>query len=97
MKMTVFWDVASCSLTEINRRFRNASSFFALVLEAVSTSETLINFCETMWCNIPKDGHLPDGGITNKIWEINFITFLRNYSSKPHWRLHNPELTKQRC
>jgi hypothetical protein len=24
MKMTVFWDVAPCSLVEINRRFRGA-------------------------------------------------------------------------
>jgi hypothetical protein len=29
-----------------------------LMMEAVSTSETLVNFYKTTWCNIPEDGHL---------------------------------------
>jgi hypothetical protein len=41
MKITVFWDVASCSL-------------IAVMMEAVSTSETLINFYKTARCNVPK-------------------------------------------
>jgi hypothetical protein len=34
MKITIFWDVVPCSLVQIDRRF------IALMMEAVSTSET---------------------------------------------------------
>jgi hypothetical protein len=50
--LKVFWNVATRSLTEIDRRF------IALMMEAVSTSETLVNFCETTRRNIPEDSHL---------------------------------------
>jgi hypothetical protein len=53
--MTVFWDVAPSSLAEIDRHFRGACS---LMMAAVSTSETSINFYETTRRNIPEDGHL---------------------------------------
>jgi hypothetical protein len=39
MKMDVFWVVAPCSL----------------MMEAVSTSETSVNFYQAIWCNIPED------------------------------------------
>jgi hypothetical protein len=42
LKMTVFWDVATCSLVETGGCFRCA--FIALVMEAVSTSETSVSF-----------------------------------------------------
>jgi hypothetical protein len=41
--MTVFWDVALGT---------------TLMMEAASTSETLVNFYQTTWCNIPEDSHL---------------------------------------
>jgi hypothetical protein len=53
MKMTVFWVVAPCSLVEINRRFRDA-----MMMVAVSISETSVNFYETIRRNIPEDSHL---------------------------------------
>jgi hypothetical protein len=50
MKTTVFWDVAPCS-------------FIALMMEAVGTSETLVNFYEITRRNIPEGGifklHVP--------------------------------------
>jgi hypothetical protein len=54
MKMTVFWDVAPCSLVEVYRRLRGA---IALMMEAESTSETSVNFYDTthvsvVWCSI---------------------------------------------
>jgi hypothetical protein len=52
MKIIVFWDVAPCSLLEIDRRF------IALMMEAVSTSETSVNSYETTGRNIPEDNHL---------------------------------------
>jgi hypothetical protein len=55
--MTVFWDVAPCSLVEIDRRFTGAYCLHYEGDEAVSTSETLINFYETTRCNIPEDSH----------------------------------------
>jgi hypothetical protein len=48
MKMTVFWDVAPCSLVEIDRCFEVLTAsiiwLIALMMEAVSTSETSANF-----------------------------------------------------
>jgi hypothetical protein len=45
MKITVFWDVAQCSLV-VDQRFRGAS-IIVLMMEAASTSETLVNFYQT--------------------------------------------------
>jgi hypothetical protein len=58
MKMIVFWDVALCSLIEIDQHF------IALMMEAVSTSEMLVNFYQTTQCNIPEDSHLLDNLFT---------------------------------
>jgi hypothetical protein len=44
LKMTVFWDIASCSLVEVYWRFRGSHCLIALIMEAVSTSETSVNF-----------------------------------------------------
>jgi hypothetical protein len=51
MKMTVFWDVAPCSIVEIN------VCNIALMMEAVSTSETSVNFYETTRRKIPEGGN----------------------------------------
>jgi hypothetical protein len=65
MKITVFWDVALCSLVEIDRCFRGAHCLhhqgdvlIALMMEAVSISETLVSFYQTTQRNIPEDRHL---------------------------------------
>jgi hypothetical protein len=42
--MAVFWDAALCVIT--------------LMMEAVSSSEIVVNIYQTAWCNIPEDGHL---------------------------------------
>jgi hypothetical protein len=34
------------------------STYITLLLEAVSTSETLVSYYETTWCNIPEGCHL---------------------------------------
>jgi hypothetical protein len=48
MKMTAFWDIVPCSLVEE----------IALMMEAVCTSETSVNFYGTTRRNIPKGCHL---------------------------------------
>jgi hypothetical protein len=53
MKMTVFWNIVSCSLIELD-----VSGRIALMMEAVSTSEISINIHETIRRNIPADSHL---------------------------------------
>jgi hypothetical protein len=66
MKMTVFRVLAPCSLVDVCRRFRgsyclhrlNDWTLIALMMEAVSTSETSINFYQTTIRNIPEDSHL---------------------------------------
>jgi hypothetical protein len=55
LKMNVFWDVAPCSLVEIDWRFRDA---YRLHRQGVNTSETSVGLCETTRRNIPEDGHI---------------------------------------
>jgi hypothetical protein len=44
MRMAVFWVVAPCSLVEVYQRFRGACCLIALMMDAVNTSETSVNF-----------------------------------------------------
>jgi hypothetical protein len=58
MKMTVFWDVAPCSLVEIYRRFRDACCLHhqvAMMMEAVSISVTSVNFYQAARPNISEE------------------------------------------
>jgi hypothetical protein len=58
MKMAVFWDVSLCSLVYIDRRFRGAyCHIVALMMEAVSSSETSVSMYQTRR-NIPEDNRL---------------------------------------
>jgi hypothetical protein len=60
MKITVFWDVMPCSLVKTDRRFRAAyCPAIALMMEAVSTSETSAIISRITRRNIPEDSH-PD-------------------------------------
>jgi hypothetical protein len=51
--MTTFWDTAPCNLVEVDRRFRGAYRLhhqgitIALMVEAVHTSETSVDFNDT--------------------------------------------------
>jgi hypothetical protein len=40
VNVTSFWDIAPCSLIEVDRRFRDAYCRITLMMEALSTSET---------------------------------------------------------
>jgi hypothetical protein len=53
----VLWDVAPCSMAEMDRRFRGAISIISAValIEGASTSETSVHSCQTTRCKIPKD------------------------------------------
>jgi hypothetical protein len=51
MKVTVIWDVGV---------LRRVVSRIALMMEAVSTSETSVSFYETTWRNIAEDTHFLD-------------------------------------
>jgi hypothetical protein len=55
MKMTVFWDVAPCSLVKVFLRFIDAC---CLIIKAASTSETSVNFYQTTRRNTPENTHL---------------------------------------
>jgi hypothetical protein len=59
MKIAVFWGIVPCSLVEIGRHFvhshclhHQGDDSYALMMEAVSTSQTSVNFYETTWRNI---------------------------------------------
>jgi hypothetical protein len=57
-KITVFWNVASCSLVELDRRFTDV---IALKMKAVSTSETSVKLYQTTRGNARSQSaeHLP--------------------------------------
>jgi hypothetical protein len=70
MKMIVFWVVAPCSLVEVYRRFQMcllSPSYphiippiraVVLMMEAVCTSKTSVNFYQTTRRYNPEDSHL---------------------------------------
>jgi hypothetical protein len=61
-EMNVFWDVAPYSLVGIIRRFRGSASIIraiiALIMKALSTSETSVNSYQITRSNIPEGSHL---------------------------------------
>jgi hypothetical protein len=65
MKTAVFWDVAPCSLVDIDDvsevlavSIIRVMSLVALVIETVSTSETSVNIYQASRRNVPEDNHL---------------------------------------
>jgi hypothetical protein len=62
MKMTAFWDIAPFSFVEVYIRFRGAyclhHQLIVLMMDAVNTSETSVDFYETTRHNIPEGYHL---------------------------------------
>jgi hypothetical protein len=46
MKMTVFWGVPPCSLVEINQRLTVRTALTALMMRAVGSCESSVNFGE---------------------------------------------------
>jgi hypothetical protein len=60
--MTIFWVVVLHSLKEVYWHFRGACCLhhhiIALMMDAASTSETLLNFHQATWRNNPEDSHL---------------------------------------
>jgi hypothetical protein len=59
--MDAFWVVAQFSLAEVYRRFRGVCCLHHQVdnmMQAASTSETLVNFYQTTRRNNPEDCHL---------------------------------------
>jgi hypothetical protein len=57
VKMAVFWVVASCILVEVYQRFRGTCCLH-LMMEAERTSETLVNFYQTIRRYNPEDSHI---------------------------------------
>jgi hypothetical protein len=77
MKVTVFWVVAQCSLVEIDHVSEALTAFVIidLMTEALSISETSVNFYQTTWRNNPKDSHLHTRRRGNlKSHGINLVT-----------------------
>jgi hypothetical protein len=63
--MAVFWLVAPCSLVEV---------YHALMMQAASTSETVVNVYQTTWRYNPEDSHLHTHHRENlKSYVVNFV------------------------
>jgi hypothetical protein len=60
MKMTAFWNIAPCTLVEVDRRFQSCVtvSIIVLMIRAVRASETWVYFNEATRSYIPEDCHL---------------------------------------
>jgi DNA-binding Lrp family transcriptional regulator len=58
--MTVFWDVSLAEITNDSVFIAacTANANICLMMEAVSTTETVVNFYQTTWRSIPEDIHL---------------------------------------
>jgi hypothetical protein len=56
--MTVFSDIALCSLVEVDGLSSGANCLVTFMMEADSTPETSVNFYQTTQRNTPKDRHL---------------------------------------
>jgi hypothetical protein len=57
LKMTTFWDITPCSLLQVDQLLRGAYCLIALMMGAISTSETSVNY-QTTRRNIPEGCHL---------------------------------------
>jgi hypothetical protein len=83
MKMAIFWVAGPCSLVEVYLRFRGTSCLhhqgsekvsesdllIALMMEAASTSEMLVNFYQTTQHYNPEGSHLHSNFVfTNKTY-----------------------------
>jgi hypothetical protein len=56
--MAVFWDVALCSVIDIDQLFRVlTAAIIRAMKEAVSSSQTFISIFRTTQCNIQEDRH----------------------------------------
>jgi hypothetical protein len=58
MKTAVFWFAELCRSVEMYQRFIHTVSIIALMMEAASTSETLVNFYQTTRRYNPGDNNL---------------------------------------
>jgi hypothetical protein len=62
--MAVFWDATMCTMVDKDQQFRGAHylhhqcNLISLMMEAVSSSETLVNIYQTIQYNNPEDSHL---------------------------------------
>jgi hypothetical protein len=90
MKITVFWDVALCSLRRslptFQRRLLSSSS---VPQTSSRTSETSVNY-QTTRRDIPGDGHLQNAKLSLRIF--GYIYF----NSEPNGSKHNPSLTRSK-
>jgi hypothetical protein len=59
-KFRIFWDIAPCVTLKLTNfsEVRTASIIIVLMMEAVHTSETSVNFNMTTWRYIPEDSKL---------------------------------------
>jgi hypothetical protein len=72
MKMAVFWVVTPCRLVEVYQRLRGTyclhhQDLIALMMEATSTSETLVNFYQTTRRYNPEDSHLHKSSLQRSV------------------------------
>jgi hypothetical protein len=65
MKMAVIWIIAPCRVVRVYQRFRGLYCLYhiGLMMEAVQTSETLVNLYQSTWHYNPDDSHLRERNV----------------------------------
>jgi hypothetical protein len=61
LKMSVFWDVARCSLvefTDVSETLAASGTRATMIMEAAGASKTSVNFYQTTRFNIPEESDL---------------------------------------
>jgi hypothetical protein len=94
--MTVFWDVAPCSLIEIEWRFTEvltASSIRAHQSDEPwwALTEMWVNFYKTTWYNIPEDSHIYEREVFyryNEILELCNLSVWYDHSEREYSAYH---------
>jgi hypothetical protein len=90
---TAFWDIAQCSLVQVDRCFRGTYCLIraiVLMIEAVRASETSVNFYKSTLHNIPEGCHLHTRRRNNlKSGSIKYRVFL--------YKLSDYKLLKRKC
>jgi hypothetical protein len=103
MKMTTFWDTASCCLVQADWRFIGVYCLYhqaisAVMMVAVRTFETSVNLFETTWRSVPEGCHLNGHNTSIRMHTVesyknipNTLITSQNYQNKTAYKIQSTD------